>query len=461
MNKDTIVAISTPVGQGGIGIVRMSGGDSLKIADMIFSPVKDKRLSECGTHTVHYGYIKDPGSSETVDEVLVTVMRAPMTYTAEDIVEINCHGGVFPLKKVVELCVAQGARLAEPGEFTKRAFLNGRIDLSQAEAVLDVINSRSETVQKLAVGQLKGVFSREVCKLRNRILDILANIELSIDFAEEDVRFETIDKISDEVTVLKRVIEDILKTSEKGIMLRQGVKVVICGKPNVGKSSLMNSLLRHDRMIVTPVSGTTRDVIEEEADISGLPVQLSDTAGITGTRDEVEAEGVKRSKEKISQADIVVFLLDINRPLSEDDLQIYDVIREKKVIVAVNKTDLTHILDISEVRRRFSADKILQISVLKDTGIKDLERSITEAVLEGENVEAAEGPVVANLRHKEALEKALTCIARGEKVSGDDFNAELLASDLNEAVYYLGLITGETVSDEILDRIFSRFCIGK
>ena len=460
-NIDTIAAIATPMGEGGIGIVRLSGKDSVKIAGNIFTSPKKTNISDSLKRTVHYGYIKNPSGGDIIDEVLLTVMRSPMTYTSEDVVEINCHGGAIPLKKVLELCLSQGARLAEPGEFTKRAFLSGRIDLTQAEAVLDIIKSRSEMAQRLAVEQLKGVFSEEMKRLRGMTLDILSGIELGIDFTEEDVSFTEGEKTGRDIADLHQAISKVLETADKGMIFRQGVSVVICGRPNVGKSSLMNALLKRDRAIVTPVPGTTRDTIEESLSISGVEVRLTDTAGITATNDMVEAEGISRSRERIDHAEIVIFMVDASRGMSDEDIEIFNLIREKKTIVVANKIDLPRLFSHEEAKGRFDSKSILEISVLKDKGLGGVEDMITEKMFDGDNIEISETPVVANLRHKEALKKALENIERAQQISGEKYNGELLASDLNGVVHYLGLITGETVEDDILDRIFSQFCIGK
>ncbi|MFH1553055.1 MAG: tRNA uridine-5-carboxymethylaminomethyl(34) synthesis GTPase MnmE [Candidatus Omnitrophota bacterium] len=457
---DTIAAVSTSFGEGGIGMVRLSGKDSVAIADRIFASPKKKQPSSYDSHTVHYGHVKAPGSGETVDEVLLTVMRAPKTYTTEDVVEINCHGGIVPLKRVLELCLSEGARLAQPGEFTRRAFLNGRIDLSQAEAVLDVIRAETDAAQKIAVEQLCGGFSEAIRGLRTSIIDVLALIELAIDFPSEDVKFSPVEKITRRVDDLYRSIDEILATSEKGMVLREGASVVICGRPNVGKSSLMNALLKHDRVIVTPVAGTTRDIIEESINIAGVKVRVSDTAGIIGTHDRVELEGIKRSREKLARADIVIFMLDSSRALSAVDKEIYETIKDKKTVTVANKTDLTRKLDIDETRKEFGAGELVEASVLKKKGLDKIEDAIADKLFKG-NVKIPEGPVITNMRHKKALEKAAESMERARKVTGTSYNGELLASDLNEAVYWLGLVIGESVADDVLDRIFSEFCIGK
>ena len=459
-NNDTIAAISTPLGEGGIGIVRLSGDGSFAIVEKIFNPSGEMSFSSCASHTVWHGYIKTPGSGKVIDEVLVTVMRSPRTYTKEDIVEISCHGGIMPLKNVLEICLREGGRLAEPGEFTKRAFLNGRLDLSQAEAVLDIIKSGTDVSQRIAVEQLKGTFSREIRRVRDGIIEVLSRIELSIDFSQEDVEFQSGAHIIQSVNDIYRDVENILKTSEKGILLKTGASVVICGRPNVGKSSLMNALLRHDRVIVTPVAGTTRDVIEENINIGGVKVKVSDTAGIIETRDRVEIEGIKRSREKLAGCDIVVFMLDRNSPLSRKDEEIYGSLKDKKVVIVANKSDLPCELDIKKARLRLGSESIIEVSALKKEGLDKVEDAIADKLFNGKT-EIPEGPIVTNIRHRDLLKKTEEILGKAGGMTAEDYNPELLASDLNEAVHWLGFIIGESVGDDILDRIFSQFCIGK
>ncbi len=460
LDNDTIAAISTPLGQGGIVVVRISGTDATGIADRIFDSAGGSKPSSFASYTLRRGYIKAPKTEEIIDEVLLTVMRAPKTYTAEDVVEINCHGGTMPSKRVLEVCLDEGARLAEPGEFTKRAFLNGRIDLSQAEAVLDIIRSETEASRKIALSQMRGEFSARIRVLRDSMIGILSSIELAIDFSDEDVEFAKTKEIIKRVEDVHSSISEILETSEKGIVLREGASVVICGRPNVGKSSLMNALLRDERVIVTPVAGTTRDIIEEAINISGVKVRISDTAGIIETKDRVEIEGIKRSKQKLECADIVIFMLDNSLPLSGKDKDIYDAIKDKSVIIAANKSDLKRQLDIDEVKASFSAGEVLEVSALKKKGLGKLENAIAEKLFKGKVI-IPEGPIVTNMRHKKLLERARTATGRAMELAGSEYNGELVASDLNEAVHQMGLIIGESIEDDILQRIFRGFCIGK
>jgi len=460
LTNDTIAAISTAVGEAGIGVVRMSGDGALTVADRIFTSSKREAPSAFRSHTVHFGHIKAPGG-EALDEVLLTVMRSPRTYTAEDVVEISCHGGRTSMKRVLELCLRQGARLAEPGEFTKRAFLNSRIDLAQAEAVLDVIQARTDTAQKVAVRQLRGEFSEAVGAIRSSLVDILSSIELGIDFSQEDVSFPSHENITAKVSGAYEAVKGLLETSEKGIILREGADVVIAGRPNVGKSSLMNALLRHERVIVTPVAGTTRDIIEESVNIAGIKVRLSDTAGIIETRDRVELEGIKRSKERLAGADVVIFMVDSSQPLSEKDREIYGLVRGKDKVIVINKTDLERRFGTGEVEEEFPGEEeIVEASMFMRTGLERIEDALARKVFKGD-INVPEGPVVTNVRHRDLLKRALDGIQRALGVTGKDYNGELLASDLNEAVHLLGLIIGESIDDDVLDRIFSQFCIGK
>ena len=459
VNSDTIVAIATPLGEGGIGIVRLSGKDSLPIAGKIFSPFKKGEVPLFDSHTVHYGCIRPPKEDEIIDEALITVMRAPKSYTAEDMVEINCHGGVMPLKKVMELCLAEGARLAEPGEFTKRAFLNGRIDLSQAEAVLDIIKAKTDSSCRIAARQMQGELSVEVRELRGKLIDALSGIELAIDFSDEDIDLSKIKPSKGKVREALSKVQALLETTDKGVILREGASVVICGRPNVGKSSLMNALLKHDRVIVHPTPGTTRDVIEESINIAGVTVRLSDTAGIIDTKDRVELEGIKRSKKRLQEADLVIFMLDASESLTDRDEYIYSAIKDTPSIIVMNKVDLKRKLFVEEVEKYLDRRDLIMVSALKKTGLEDLEDAIAGELFSGPGG-MPEGAVVTNLRHKECLEKAETALERAYQEALEN-NYELVSSDVNIAIHSLGLIIGESIEDDILDRIFSQFCIGK
>ena len=457
---DTIVAISTPVGEGGIGIVRLSGVTAMKIADAIFRSKDGNAPSQFDTYTTHYGHIVDKGH-KIVDEVLLTIMRAPKSYTKEDIVEINCHGGIQAMKRVMDLTLRHGARIAEPGEFTKRAFLNGRIDLTQAEAVLDVIRAKTEGSLKVAMGQLEGELSRKVNEIREDAINIAAEIEAAIDFPEEELELPRKNKLIGKVKDILKNLELLIKSYDNGMVFREGVLAIICGKPNVGKSSLMNLLLKRDRVIVSPIPGTTRDAVEEVINLNGLPIRLVDTAGISDTKDILEREGVKRSKKYLDLSDIVILMLDASTPVGKTDRAIISLIGNKKKIIVLNKTDLAKKkADYRSLKARFKGDAVIEISVKDRKNIDILEKAIQRSVLSG-NFNQGESAVVSNARHKEALDKAYGSMLSVKRALTSDAALEITAIDLKEAIFYLGLVIGKSVSDDILDRIFSQFCIGK
>ncbi|MCX5677594.1 MAG: tRNA uridine-5-carboxymethylaminomethyl(34) synthesis GTPase MnmE [Candidatus Omnitrophica bacterium] len=457
---DTIAAIATPVGEGGIGIVRLSGPSSLAIADKIFDSASGEKLSRCAAYTTHYGKIKDPKTSEIVDEVIVTVMRAPKSYTREDVVEINCHGGLQPVKKTLELTLKNGARIADPGEFTKRAFLNGRIDLVQAEAVLDVIRSKTEASLKVAMTQLEGELSARINAIREEIIDITSELEADIDFSEEEAGVSDRKKLFLRTGKIITDLEKLINTYDGGSILREGVLAVICGKPNVGKSSLMNLLLKRDRVIVSPIPGTTRDTIEEMISLNGIPIRLVDTAGITDTKDMLEKEGVARSRKYLAMADIVVLILDHSTRIDRADREIIKMCAGKKKIVALNKTDLAGKIDAKDMRALLKKEKFIKISVGKRKNIDLLENALTEAVWSG-GFTQGEPAILSNARHKGLLDKALANMLSVKEAFKADEGPETIAIDLKEAIAALGLVIGKTISDDILDRIFERFCIGK
>jgi tRNA modification GTPase TrmE len=477
---DTIAAPATAAGVGPIGIVRISGPEALKIADKIFISKDRERPSGFGTYTVHYGHIvslvtnneirdtparRSPegegGRYETIDEVLLTVMRAPKSYTKEDIVEINCHGGIQAVKRVFDLVIENGARVAVPGEFTKRAFLNGRIDLTQAEAVLDVISAKTEGSLKAAVGQLEGRLSRDVSDMLDALVGIASHIEASIDFPDEAldiIKEEELDKKIDAILdKMKRLIDSF----GEGVVLREGVLAVICGKPNVGKSSLMNLLLKRDRVIVTPVPGTTRDAVEEMISLGGVPIRLVDTAGIGDVDDVLYKESAARSKRYIEKADIILLMLDASTKINEEDLEMIRLVEGRKKLVIVNKIDL-NARDTLKKRLTplFKNDVIVEISVEKKSNIEALEKSLLEIVWSGK-FSQGESAIVTNARHKELLDKAFNNMLSVSRSIKDDMHPELIAVDLKEAIFNLGLIVGRSASEDILDKIFDNFCIGK
>lgn len=461
MLGDTIAAIATPLGEGAIGIVRLSGPRALEIAEKVFAGKSKGKLREQGSHRLHYGFIVDPENGEKIDEVLLTVMLAPGTYTREDVVEINCHGGIIPLRRVLELVLRHGARLAMPGEFTKRAFLNGRLDLAQAESVLDVIRAKTEAGLRVALHQLAGELSGRVRGFQERILGLLAHVEASIDFPEEDIEELTREEMESEVRQMLQEVERLLHDARYGKVYREGLRTVIVGRPNVGKSSLLNALLREHRAIVTEIPGTTRDVIEEIVNIAGIPIRLADTAGLRATEDVVEKIGVERSREAVNLADMVLVVLDASTGLVAEDLQVLDLVREKKGIVLINKCDIAEGETLAERVRELAPEKpLLLVSVRTGKGMEELEKAIAEMVLEG-RVAASDVPLVSHVRHRASLERCREHLKEVDAGLKRGENLDLLAIDLRGAWEALGEITGETVSEDIVDRIFQEFCIGK
>ncbi|MBI5181173.1 MAG: tRNA uridine-5-carboxymethylaminomethyl(34) synthesis GTPase MnmE [Nitrospirae bacterium] len=458
-NEDTICAISTPVGEGGIGIVRISGKDAITIADKIFFSKKNKKLSNLASHTIHYGEIRD-NNSKRVDEALVSIMKAPNTYTKEDVVEINCHGGAVPLKMALERVLKNGARLAEPGEFTKRAFLNGRIDLAQAEAVMDIISSKTDDSLRLAVNQLSGILSKKVNAIREELISIIASVEASIDFVDEDIEFISRDEMGKRIKRAVDEIEALITTADEGRIYKEGIATAIIGRPNVGKSSLLNALLKEERAIVTPVPGTTRDVIEEWVNIKGMPLRILDTAGIRHTEDIVEIEGVKRSREAIKMADIILLLIDGSVKLNEEDKRLMEEIRDKKLIVLLNKSDLPSLVKKNDIEKALPEKEIVSISALTGEGVDSLKAVIHELLFKG-GITAGERPIITNLRHKTALEKTKSSLENLQNSLKENMSEEFLAVDLRAALNALGEITGETATEDILNRIFEEFCVGK
>lgn len=452
--NDTITAISTPIGKSGIGIVRLSGQRALSIADKIFVTSNGLRPSQFPSHTLHYGWIKD------IDEVLLTVMRSPRTYTKEDIVEINCHSGIVVLRKILEMVLRQGARLAEPGEFTKRAYLNGRIDLAQAEAVLDIINSQTEQALNAAFGQLKGQLSRRISLLRRNLLEILTQLEASIDFSDQDVTPATTDALLKKMEVTQQEIKGLLDTADKGTILRQGVACVICGRPNVGKSSLLNALLKRDRAIVTPIPGTTRDILEETIDLSGIPLKVVDTAGIIQARNLVEKEAVKRSRKHLKEADIVLLVLDSSQKLTAEDSRIARFAARKRTFVISNKQDLPAKISLAEAQRLLPRSKVLGVSALCGTGLDRLEKELTQLIWQGKAGFYTEA-LVTNIRHQQSLSRAQRFIKSAIKAEKEGRGAEVVALDIKAALASLDEIIGAAKCEDILERIFSQFCIGK
>ncbi|EGQ3053302.1 tRNA uridine-5-carboxymethylaminomethyl(34) synthesis GTPase MnmE [Staphylococcus pseudintermedius] len=456
---DTITSISTPMGEGAIGIVRLSGHDAVEIADKLY---KGKHLlKDVPTHTINYGHIIDPETEEVVEEVMVSVLRAPRTFTREDIVEINCHGGILTINRVLELTMTYGARMAEPGEYTKRAFLNGRIDLSQAEAVMDFIRSKTDRASKVAMNQIEGRLSDLIKRQRQSILEILAQVEVNIDYPEyDDVEDATTEFLLERSQEIKQEIQKLLDTGVQGKIMREGLSTVIVGKPNVGKSSMLNNLIQDNKAIVTEVAGTTRDVLEEYVNVRGVPLRLVDTAGIRETEDIVERIGVERSRKALSEADLILFVLNYNEPLTEDDLKLYEVIKNEDAIVIINKTDLEQRLDLAEVETMVGDMPIIQTSMLQQQGIDELEIQIRDLFFGGE-VQSQDMTYVSNSRHISLLKQAKNAIQDAIDAAEMGVPMDMVQIDLTRTWEILGEIIGESASEELIDQLFSQFCLGK
>lgn len=459
MDLDTITSISTPMGEGAIGIVRLSGPQAVEIADKLY---KGKHLlNDVPSHTINYGHIIDPESKEVVEEVMVSVLRAPKTFTREDIIEINCHGGILTINRVLELTMTYGARMAEPGEFTKRAFLNGRIDLSRAEAVMDFIRSKTDRASKVAMNQIEGRLSDLIKKQRQSILEILAQVEVNIDYPEyDDVEDATTEFLLEQSKEIKQEINRLLDTGAQGKIMREGLSTVIVGKPNVGKSSMLNNLIQDNKAIVTEVAGTTRDVLEEYVNVRGVPLRLVDTAGIRETEDIVEKIGVERSRKALSQADLILFVLNNNEALTQEDYTLYEVVKNEDVIVIVNKMDLEQNIDINEVKDMIGDTPLIQTSMLKQEGIDELEIQIRDLFFGGE-VQNQDMTYVSNSRHISLLKQARQTIQDAIDAAESGVPMDMVQIDLTRTWEILGEIIGETASDELIDQLFSQFCLGK
>jgi len=458
MELDTISAISTPVGEGAIGIVRLSGKEALKITNQIFS---GKDLTEVDSHTIHYGKIIDPDSHEMIEEVMVTVMRAPKTFTREDVVEINCHGGLASVNRLLELVLQFGARLAEPGEFTKRAFLNGRIDLSQAEAVMDLIRAKTDRAMDVAVKQLDGKLSKLIKELRQELIETVAHVEVNIDYPEyDDVEEMTKGVLLEKTTEVHHEIDRLLEMAKQGKILREGISTAIIGRPNVGKSSLLNALVQENKAIVTDIPGTTRDVIEEYVNIRGVPLRLIDTAGIRETDDLVEQLGVERSRKALKEADLVLLVLNNNEPLSDQDRQLLELVVDLELIILVNKTDLPTELDLSEVHQLINNHPIISTSLIEDKGIDDLEDEIARIFFDGQ-LEANDLSYISNVRHINLLQQAQRALVEAQDAIDADMPLDLVQIDVTRAWQILGEIIGDTAQDSLIDQLFSQFCLGK
>lgn len=457
--EDTIAAISTPFGESGIGIVRISGSLAEPILKKLFKPKAE--IVDFVSHHFYYGYLIHPKNGRPIDEVLVVLMRAPKTYTREDILEIHCHGGYLLLQKVLELVLAEGARIAQPGEFTKRAFLHGRIDLTQAEAVIDLIKAKTQENLEIANQQLRGNLYHEMELLREKLIQPLAFLEAHIDFPEEEIEAIPLSEMKEDLHRQIQKLGDWISTYEMGRVFREGVSVAIAGKTNVGKSSLLNTLLKQDRAIVTPIPGTTRDVIEEVINIYGIPIRLMDTAGLRRAFDSIEQEGVRRAKERVSDADLVLLIIDGSRVLDEDDEAIFQEVDAKKKILVLNKKDLIQRVKLEEIQRRFPNQSIVPISALKGEGIEELKKSIQQVLLHQKVRTSPEHLIVTNIRHKVILEQIKDNLSEVLRLLEEGSSFEFITFEIRSALENLKELVGETTTEEVLNRIFSQFCIGK
>ncbi len=459
---DTIAAIATSFGEGGIGIIRISGEEAFSIANKIFKPFAENKqninISEYESHTLTYGKIEDDG--EIIDEVLISVMKAPKTYTCEDVVEINCHGGKNSVKRVLQAVLKNGARIAENGEFTKRAFLNGRIDLSQAEAVIDIINSKTELSHKSAMGRLRGKLNEKINEYRNDILTMTAHIEAAIDYPEHDDETMTYQTIEKNTIKLIEKINKLLKTADTGRIIKEGIKTVILGKPNVGKSSILNFLLNEERAIVSDIAGTTRDVLKEHLNINGIALNIIDTAGIRNTEDEIEKIGVLKSKEYAKDADLILLILDNSKKIDKEDIEILEFVQNKKVILIINKIDLEKNIDENILKTYVKEENILKLSVKKDLGFEELEEKIESLFFQGE-INISEDTLITNERNKNSLFNAIKSLKNVLNTIENLMPEDFISMDLIDAYKYLGEITGESLEEDIIDKIFSEFCLGK
>ena len=457
MKKDTIAAIATAMSSAGIGIVRVSGREAIEIIQKIFRGKKEKNFAEEKTYTIHYGYIAD--GEEIIDEVLVMLMKAPHSYTGEDTVEIDCHGGIYVVKKIMETVIKYGARPAEPGEFTKRAFLNGKMDLSQAEAVIDIIDSKNEYALKSSVSQLKGSVQKKIGEIREEILYHTAFIETALDDPEHisvDGYGETLKKVVDN---LLEEIRRLLISADNGRIIKEGIKTVIVGKPNAGKSSLLNVLVGEERAIVTDIEGTTRDVLEENIQLQGVSLNIMDTAGIRETKDVVEKIGVDKAKNHANEADLIIYVADASRPLDDNDEEIIEMIRDKQTIVLLNKSDLDMVVTKEELQEKLNKPMIV-ISAKEEQGIKELEETLKEMFFHGD-ISFNDEVYITNIRHKTALQDAAESLEKVLISIENGMPEDFYSIDLLDAYESLGSITGETIGEDLVNEIFSKFCMGK
>lgn len=457
-NEDTIAAISTPHGNGGIGIIRISGEKAFEIASRIF--IGKRKFNEIKTHTINYGKIVNLKNEEILDEVLLSKMSKPNTFTREDVIEINCHGGTVVLKNILELVLKEGARLAEPGEFTKRAFLNGRIDLSQAEAVIDLINAKTNESSKAAVNQLEGKLSVKLKEARSKLIELIAHIEVTVDYPEHDIEEITGQKIYSEIKDIKDKLIKIIEGFEKGRIIREGINAVIVGRPNVGKSSLLNELTGKNRAIVTDIPGTTRDIIEDYINLNGIPVRIIDTAGIRETEDLVEKMGVEKAHKEALSADLIIMMIDADQGINKEDMEILDKVKDKKVIIILNKIDLVSEEEILSLEDKLSDKKLIRMSLKEDLGTLELGNAVVELFVKGE-VSLNSEILITNIRHKNLIDKAIESIDFAIAAHENGMPLDMITIDIVNSAQYLGEITGESVSEDVMHEIFSRFCLGK
>lgn len=457
MKTDTIAAIATAMSNSGIGIIRISGDEALSISSRIVRLKNHKKIEKVSSHTVHYGHIYD--GDEMIDEVLVLVMKGPHSYTAEDTVEIDCHGGVLMMKRILETVIKYGARPAEPGEFTKRAFLNGRIDLSQAEAVIDVIQAKNQYALKSSIGQLSGSISKRIKELREKILYQLAVIESALDDPEHISLDGYGESLAGNLLPMKEELQKLLASSDHGRVMTEGIKTVILGKPNVGKSSLMNVLAGEERAIVTDVAGTTRDTLEEHIRMQGMSLNVVDTAGIRDTEDVVEKIGVSKARRVAEEADLIIYVVDASMPLDKNDEDIIDIIRDRKSVVLLNKTDLDVVVE-KEYLERKTGVAVIPISAKEETGMEDFEQAVKTMFYQGE-LDFNDEVTITNVRHKTALLEALESLRMVEQSIKDGMPEDFYSIDLMNAYEQLGTIIGESVEDDLVNEIFSKFCTGK
>ncbi|OZU89466.1 tRNA uridine-5-carboxymethylaminomethyl(34) synthesis GTPase MnmE [Virgibacillus indicus] len=458
METDTITAISTPIGEGAIAIVRLSGPEAISITTELF---RGKNLNEADSHTIHYGKIIDPQTEEVAEEVMVSVMRAPKTFTREDVVEINCHGGMVAVNRVLEIILSRGVRLAEPGEFTKRAFLHGRIDLSQAEAVMDLIRAKTDKAMSVALKQMDGRLSGLIQKLRQDLLETVAHVEVNIDYPEyDDVEEMSHEMMQRKTKEVHKEILDLLNVAKQGKILREGLATAIIGRPNVGKSSLMNTLVQENKAIVTEIPGTTRDIIEEYVNVRGVPLRLVDTAGIRETEDIVEKIGVERSRQVLKESDLILFVLNYNDELTEEDVKLFEAIQGLEYIVIINKTDLEQKLDMEKVLEMAEGNPVVTTSLIEEEGVDELESAIAKTFFAGD-IDTGDLTYVSNVRHiqllkqsQKALEDAMEGIELGMPL-------DIVQIDVTRTWEFLGEIIGDTASDSLIDQLFSQFCLGK